>query len=173
MYLRPGTVLVGRSAHGKKILAGIEYAVRSVSDDAFVVGMIAPWRTSDEDRATIADDEAGRKERARIAREQDEISLTHEETSRWLRLAYAITYYSAQGRTIQNRTILLLDTASKHFTTRNLIVGISRAPLGSQIKIPTVKDEEDLMKRLPVVPDEVDREAATDDEAEAEDSENE
>ena len=38
-------------------------------------------------------------------------------------------------------------------------MGISRAPLGSQIKIPSVRDEENLLARLPVVPDEVDRSA--------------
>ena len=54
---------------------------------------------------------------------------------------------------------MLLDTNSQHFNVRNLIVGISRAPLGSQIKIPTQKQEMAFMERLPDVPDEIDKNA--------------
>ena len=115
-----------------------------------------------------------RKELARIAQWEDDIELAHDEASRWLRLGYAYTYYSIQGRTIKDRTLLLLDTGSRHFTVRNLIVGISRVPLGSQVKIPTVQEEEAFMHRLPEVPDEIKKEAEPeefeeDDEAEEDD----
>ena len=127
--------------------------------------MERPWRTSDEERAELTD----AKDLARVVREQDGIELTYEETSRWLRLAYALTYYSAQGRTIKDRTIMLLDSASRHFSIRNPIVGISRAPLGSQIKIPTVTQEEHILNRMPAVPDELNLEVATDGEVDGAD----
>ena len=90
---------------------------------------------------------------------EDAIELTYEETSRWLRLGYAITYYSVEGRTIPNRLILLLDTNNKYFNVRNLIVGLSRGPLGSMVKIPPRGAEEIWVAGLPHVDDEVDKKA--------------
>ena len=116
--------------------------------------MRAPWRTSDQLRATM---DAKSLEAAR--RLEDDISLTHEETSRWLRLAYAITYYSVEGRTIPDRTVLLLDTASVFYTNRNLIVGISRAKEGRQVKIPTPGQEALWLADMPDVPEEEDKSA--------------
>jgi hypothetical protein len=139
-----------------------------IDDKHVTVEMCPPWRTNDDAREILhqaADGNgpemvAARKELQRIAKDEDDIVLTYAELSRWLRLGYAYTYYSIQGRTIRDRTLLLLDNNSKHFTVRNLIVGISRAPLGSQIKIPSLREEGAFMQRLPDVPDEVDKNAA-------------
>ena len=52
------------------------------------------------------------------------VELTHDEASKYLRLTYALTYASIQGRTIRNKHICLLDASNpKFFTTRHLIVG--------------------------------------------------
>jgi hypothetical protein len=53
------------------------------------------------------------------------IRLTHEQASKSLRLAYAITYASCQGLTL--RGVVRLETTSPNFTLRHLYVGISRA----------------------------------------------
>ena len=53
------------------------------------------------------------------------IKLTHEQASKSLRLAYAITYASCQGLTL--RGVVRLETQSPNFTLRHLYVGISRA----------------------------------------------
>jgi hypothetical protein len=135
-----------------------------IDDDEITVEMELPWRTNDAARGILEKTAAGdgpeavaaKKELKRVKVAEDNIKLTYEEASRWLRLGYAYTYYSIQGRTIRDRTILLLDSTSKHFTVRNLIVGISRAPRGSQIKIPSVQEEEDFVHGLDEVPDEVD-----------------
>jgi len=163
MHVRIGMKLVGCGS-SKRILAGIEYGVIDTSLDEITVEMESPWRTNEDARGILEKTAAGdgpeavaaKKELKRVKMAEDNIKLTHEETSRWLRLGYAYTYYSIQGRTIRDRTILLLDSTSKHFTVRNLIVGISRAPLGSQIKIPSVQEEEDFMHGLENVEDEVD-----------------
>ena len=154
MWVKPGTILMGCAAGCKKILSGLEYEVKSADAETVVVSMRAPWRTSDQLRATM---DAKSLEAAR--RLEDDISLTHEETSRWLRLAYAITYYSVEGRTIPDRTVLLLDTASVFYTNRNLIVGISRAKEGRQVKIPTPGQEALWLAAMPDVPEEEDKSA--------------
>jgi hypothetical protein len=103
------------------------------------------------------------KSLAAVQQLEDDIALTHEETSRWLRLAYAATYYSIEGRTIPQRTVLLLDTASVFFTNRNLIVGVSRAKEGQQVKIPTPGQEQIWLAGMPNVPEEVDKGAPEED----------
>jgi len=51
-----------------------------------------------------------------------------------LRLTHAITYFSSQARTILG-SLRLVDTASQHFTLRHLIVGLGRAPNGSDVQV--------------------------------------
>ena len=62
---------------------------------------------------------------ARIRNFQSGLRLTHEHTSKSLRLAWAITYASCQGLTL--RGVVRLETQSPNFTLRHLYVGISRA----------------------------------------------
>ena len=154
MHLKPGTTMIGCAAGSKKILSGIEYAVESVNELTVAVTMRRPWRTSDLIRASMNAKEL----EATVARE-DNIVLDHMETSRWLRLGYAITYYSVEGRTIPERVILLLDTGNKHFTVRNLIVGLSRSPLGKMVMIPPLGPENIWLAGKPHVPEEVDTQA--------------
>ena len=73
------------------------------------------WRDDDEDE----DDEEEAVDTV--------IELTHQQTIQWLRLPYAFTYYTVQGRTLKNRQIVLEDKHNRYFTTRNFIVGMSRA----------------------------------------------
>ena len=65
----------------------------------------------------------------------------------YLRLTYALTYASIQGRTIRNKHICLLDASHpKFFTTRHLIVGVSRATHSHYVHAPTSKDEKAIMR---------------------------
>jgi len=51
-----------------------------------------------------------------------------------LRLCYAITYDSSQARTLVGN-VRLAQTGHAHFSLRRLIVGLGRAPEGSQIEV--------------------------------------
>ena len=51
-----------------------------------------------------------------------------------MRLTYAITYDSSQGRTIYNG-IRLTQTKHRHMTLRRLIVGLGRAPSGADVEV--------------------------------------
>ena len=61
-------------------------------------------------------------------------TLTHEQAVSWLRLAYAMTYASVQGRET-NGTMALHDCDSGHFTWRHLYVGLSRAKRASGVRV--------------------------------------
>ena len=154
MHLKPGTIMIGCAAGSKKILSGIEYTVTSVNELYVAVTLRQPWRTSDDRRAGM-----NTKELEATVAHEDNIVLDYTETSRWLRLGYAITYYSVEGRTIPDRLILLLDTANRHFSVRNLIVGLSRSPLGRGVRIPPPGAENIWLVGMPHVPEEVDTKA--------------
>ena len=76
------------------------------------------------------------------------VELSHNEASMYLRLTYALTYASIQGRTIRNKNICLLDThRRRYFTTRHLIVGVSRATHGCYVHIPTETQEKAVLQK--------------------------
>ena len=76
------------------------------------------------------------------------VELSHDEASMFLRLTYALTYASIQGRTIRNKHICLLDVHHKrYFTTRHLIVGVSRATHGQYVHVPTQQQEETILRK--------------------------
>ena len=78
----------------------------------------------------------------------DTVTLSHEDASMYLRLTYALTYASIQGRTIRNKNICLMDTTHrKFFTTRHLIVGVSRATHGRFVHVPTEKQEHLILRK--------------------------
>ena len=85
--------------------------------------------------------------------EEETVDLTHEEASVYLRLSYAFCYYTAQGRTIRDRHVVLLDTRHRnkagesYFTLRHLIVGMSRATYGKYVNTPTAEQEKDLIRQ--------------------------
>ena len=57
------------------------------------------------------------------------------EVPRLLRLTHAMCYFTVQGRTIRDKHILLADTDHRHFSTRSLIVGMSRATHGKFVHV--------------------------------------
>jgi hypothetical protein len=54
------------------------------------------------------------------------ISLSKEEVSKYCRPSWANTYHSSQGLTLEGR-VQLCDSSHKHFTSRMLLMGLSRA----------------------------------------------
>ena len=58
-----------------------------------------------------------------------------------LRLTHSMCYYTCQGRTVKDRHIVLLDTDHPHFSTRSLIVGLSRATHGDYLHIGDAESE--------------------------------
>ena len=77
------------------------------------------------------------------------VTLTHAEASSMLRMTFALCYSNIQGRTFRDKHITLLDTHHRaHFTTRHLIVGVSRATHGYYVHIPTAKEESKFMQQI-------------------------
>lgn len=65
---------------------------------------------------------------------KEPFEMATKDVPRKLRLTYAITYDSAQARTLHGG-VLLTQTDHQHFTLRRLIVGLGRAPLGSDVQV--------------------------------------
>ena len=62
------------------------------------------------------------------------ITLNKEQASRWLRPSFAQTYHSSQGLTLEGR-VELCDTSSPRFTTRMLLMGLSRATEANLVQL--------------------------------------
>ena len=77
----------------------------------------------------------------------DPIVLNFEDASRYLRLRYAMCYFTVQGRTFRDH-ILLLDKQSPRFSVRHLIVGLSRVTAGRLAHIPTRTQEQKFLENL-------------------------
>ena len=127
MFLRKGMRLLG-SGTCKKILNGTDYIVKDVDEHRVVVELAPEYTQNTHDT-------------------QNEVVLNHGDASRYLRLRYAVCYFTIQGRTLRDQHILLLDKASRHFTVRHLIVGLSRVTAGRFAHIPTRKQEADVVER--------------------------
>ena len=91
-------------------------------------------------------------------REQDEedndektsnvVKLNHQDFCASFRFTYALCYYSAQGTTIRGKNVMLFDTNHKHFTMRHLNVGLSRATHGKYVHVPTIDQQNRLMRNI-------------------------
>ena len=64
----------------------------------------------------------------------EEMFMPNEDVSDNLLLSYAKTYHKTQGKT-EYGTIRLAQTDAIHFSHRHLIVGIGRAPEGTNVQV--------------------------------------
>ena len=65
-----------------------------------------------------------------------------------MRPTLCLVYYTAQGRTLRDKNVLLLDVTARYFTLRHFIVGVSRATAaGARLSIATAKQQEELMRQ--------------------------
>ena len=62
------------------------------------------------------------------------ILLSKEDVSKYLRPSFAQTYASSQGLTLEGR-VQLCDSGNKHFTSRMLLMGLSRAREASLVQV--------------------------------------
>jgi hypothetical protein len=65
---------------------------------------------------------------------RDGPTLTHEQAVAILRLPFAMTFASVQGRETEG-TLCLHDTSNGHFTTKHLYVGLSRAKRATDVRV--------------------------------------
>jgi len=64
---------------------------------------------------------------------QGGLKLSHEQASKSLRLAYALTYAYCQGLTLKG--VVRLETDSPNFTLKHLYVGTSRATAADLVEV--------------------------------------
>ena len=114
------------------------YNVKRISEDVVTLQMLpeycqgaAPQRL-DEDEETPPDDPKKAK---------SEVEVPLDVVATVMRLTHAMCYFTVQGRTLRGHTVLL-DTSSKNFSRRALIVGISRATHGKYVHVATQEEHD-------------------------------
>ena len=77
-----------------------------------------------------------------VAKAPLQITIPKLDVPKLLRLTHAMCYYTIQGRALKNKRVLLLDTEFKYFTSRALIVGLSRVTHGAHVSVAAREMEE-------------------------------
>jgi hypothetical protein len=117
MWLWPGITLIGcPRGSGKKhlVVQGVLYTVVAITEKTVKLQMCEEYCHGADDETT-------------------EVPL--DQVCGQLRLTHAMCYYTCQGRTVKDRHIVLMDTDHPCFSTRSLIVGLSRATHGCYLHI--------------------------------------
>ena len=116
MWLWPGITLIGcpRGSGAGLVVQGVLYTVVAITEKTVKLQMCEEYCHGAGDETT-------------------EVPL--DQVCGQLRLTHAMCYYTCQGRTVKDRHIVLLDTDHFHFSTRSLIVGLSRATHGRYLHI--------------------------------------
>ena len=111
-----GIQLIGCTRGSKKelVVQGVVYCVMEITEDSVRLQMMPDYRH-------------GRKD--------EEVTIPLEDVCSQLRPTHAMCYFTVQGRTVKDRHVVLMDTGSKHFSVRALIVGLSRTTHGSFLHI--------------------------------------
>ena len=89
-----------------------------------------------EDAVTDADEEG-----------RQNFTFSLEDVASLMRPTDCLVYYTAQGRTLRDKNVLLLDVNARYFTLRHFIVGVSRATAGARLSIASVQQQDELMRQ--------------------------
>ena len=157
MFITKKMELLGciHQSNSKTVINGILYIVDRW-DDRFVYLNVHPRYQKqpgdDSDKDDKEEEEKSEEDESRpivVDPSEGEIptdlKLSHAKVSRWLRLTHARCYGSIQGCTMEGQKLMLIDTRAKYFTTRHLIVGVSRATDQKDVHVASEKEEKSWM----------------------------
>ena len=99
---------------GSIVVQGVLYLVADIQDEVVKLRMHEDYCRGEQD---------------------EEVEVPLGEVCGQLRLTHAMCYYTCQGRTVKGRHVLLVDTSHPNFSTRSLIVGLSRATHGRYLHV--------------------------------------
>ena len=122
------------------IVQGVLYRVTRILDDCIEVTMHERYRRAAPCEAPEDDEEEDEEDPRRD--DSKPVMIALEDVPLLLRLTHAVCYFTVQGRTIDDKHILLLDTSHRHFSKRSLIVGASRATHHQYVHVATDEQEQ-------------------------------
>jgi len=144
MTIWKGIALIGcprGSAKKSPVVQGVVYTVKQINENDVVLRMLKDYRPPETDKPKEEDEEEDEDDEC--AKPSD-ITLLLEDVPTLMRLTHAMCYYTVQGRTLRDHT-LLLDTSHNNFSRRALIVGLSRADHGDLVHVATDEEEAQFM----------------------------
>ena len=117
-----------RKNMGNEIVNGFSYMVTDFDDEKVQLKVITKVEVEEEDKEEedFADDEADDAEEVEEAIDAVTFQVSHDNFMKHFRLSFAIPVCYSQGRTYRDKTLLLVDTESQHYSMRHLIVAVSR-----------------------------------------------
>ena len=149
----------------KRVLNAVTYRVLDVTGDRVRLVVGEEFQTNSEDSLEPEMEEEAEEfeepgeesdeepeEPEESDENENELTLSLEEVAKLMRPTHCLVYYTAQGRTFRDRTLLLLDVSARFFTLRHFIVGASRVTSGEKyLRIASARQQEELMRQESVV----------------------
>ena len=122
MWVHRGMTLIASCRDATTLLNGCTYDVEEIDDAKAVVRLSKIfWPARKNEDGTYVE--------PTVLEEPPSKTLALKDVSKLLRLQYALTYSSVQGRTI-SVPLLLLDLHHRYLTVRHLMVSVSRVTEG-------------------------------------------
>ena len=134
----------------KKVLNAVTYRVVDITGDQVRLIVGEEFQTQNAEDQQLCG--AEHREPKESDEDVNELTLSLEEVAKLMRPTHCLVYYTAQGRTFRNRTLLMLDVSARFFTLRHFIVGVSRVTSGEKyLRIASARQQEELMRQESVV----------------------
>jgi hypothetical protein len=134
-WIWPGMVVVGSvtTSRGDLVTNGIHYVVEAIHETKVSLSIHPDYaKYFVEKPAQILDpDVEPDDEQQKLGPKAFE--LDWEQFALKLRLTHALPYVYYQGKTVKKQTLLLMNTQSRHFTMRHLIMGLGRVQQSSRV----------------------------------------
>ena len=125
------------------VVQGVMYNVEHIAEDTVTLKMLPEYRSSENapaDATETAGNTAGETADAAVDKDvsiaKEEVTVPLDDVTHVLRLSHAMCFYTVQGRTFRDHTVLI-DTSHTHVSRRALIVGLSRATNGRLVHVAT------------------------------------
>ena len=112
-----------------------------ITDTSVVLKMLKDYCQDPTETPLLTEPEGEEADVEETSTKKSQVTLLLEDVPAVMRLTHAMCFYTVQGRTLRDHT-LLIDTNHPKFSRRALIVGLSRATHGDYVHIASAEDQE-------------------------------
>ena len=121
------------NSRGDLVTNGIHYVVNAIHENKVNLSMHPDYARYFVEKPTEVEDPDVEPDDETKKLGSKAFELDWEQFALKLRLTHALPYVYYQGRTVKDQTLMLLNTHSRYFTMRHLIMGLGRVQQSSRV----------------------------------------
>ena len=128
-------VVVGSvtTSRGDLVTNGIHYVVNAIHENKVSLSMHPDYAKYFVEKPTEVEDPDVEPDDETKKLGPKAFELDWEQFALKLRLTHALPYVYYQGKTVKDQTLMLMNTHSRYFTMRHLIMGLGRVQQSSRV----------------------------------------